>query len=53
MFPAAEAAAERIGLAKPLRQVVPGDPGAQDMDHGFHEPAQPFAIPLPDAGHSA
>ena len=48
--PATIAALERARLAEPLRQVLPGDAGAQHEDHGFDEPAQPFGIPLPDAG---
>lgn len=48
--PAPVAAAQRVGPAEPFRQALPGDPGAQDMDHGFHELAQPFAVLLPDAG---
>ena len=39
-----------VGLAEPLRQVVPGDAGAQDVDHGLDEPPQPFDVALPDAG---
>jgi hypothetical protein len=45
------AALERVRLAEPFRQVLPGDAGAQDIDHGFHELAQPFDVLLPDAGH--